>query len=76
VVVQSLQEQQKRKVTLREEGHTNGEEIVVEAEEMPTSVTSATSGCIDPLSVLKVNKMDKEENMLLKQRKQRHCPRR
>lgn len=49
---------------------------MVGAEELPTSVTSATSGGIDPLSVLKENRLVKEEHMLLKQRKWKQHPKR
>jgi len=43
-----------------------------EVKELPTSGTSATSGGTDPFSVLKENKLVKEEHMLLRQKKQRH----
>lgn len=46
---------------------------MIEVEELPTSVTSATSWGTGPLSVLKGNMLVKEEHMLLRQRKQRHC---
>lgn len=63
------QGQRKMKVALGEKGHTSKEGVMAEAEELPTNVTSATSGGVCPLSVLKVNRLDKEENMFLKQRK-------
>jgi len=49
---------------------------MVEAKELPTSATNATSGGTDPLSVLKENKLVQEERMLQRPRKQRHYPRR
>ena len=57
VVVQRLQDRVKGKVTPEEEGHSNEEEVMEEAEEMPISVTSVTSGDTSPLNVLKMNKL-------------------
>ena len=76
VAIQRPQQQQKRKVALGGDSHTSDEGVVAEVEELPTIVTSATIGGTGPLSVLKVNRLDKEEHMLLKQRKQRHHPKR
>ena len=74
--VQKLHEQQKKTITLEEEGHTNVEEVMAEAKELPSSVTSATSGGTNILNVLRVNRLEKEEHMLLRWRKKRHHPKR
>lgn len=71
-VVQKLQDQLIKKVTLEEEGLTNEEEVMAEAGEMPITITSVTSGDTDVLNVLKVIKQEKEEHMLLNRRKLRH----
>lgn len=76
VAVQRPQGQQKKKVALEEEGHIREEGEMAEAKELPTNPTSATSGVTDPLSVLKENRLAKEERMLHSQRKQRHHPKR
>ena len=44
---------------------------MVEVEDLPSSVTSITSGGTNPLSVLKVTRLEQEEHMLLRQRKLR-----
>lgn len=59
------------RVTLGEEGLTSEVEVMAEAEELPTSVTSATNGGIDRLNVLKVITQDKEEHILLNPRRLR-----
>lgn len=74
-VVPRLWGQQKKKTTLKEEGHISEEGEMVEEEELPTSATSVTSGGTGLLSVLKGNKLVKEERMSHSQRKQRHHPR-
>jgi len=71
--VQKPQAQWKRRATLEEEGHTREEGEMAEVKELPTSATSATSGGTDLFSVLKENRLVKEEHMLLRQKKQRHC---
>ena len=71
-VVQRLQEQQKNTITLEEEGHTSVEEVMAEAEELPSSVTNAISGGTSLLNVWRVNKQEEEEHMLLRWRKRRH----
>lgn len=72
VVVLRLRYRLKGKVTIEEEGHTNEEEVMAEAEEIPISVTSVTSGDTGPLNVLKMNKLDRGEHMLLSSMKWRH----
>lgn len=47
---------------------------MAEVEELLTSARSATSGGIGLLSVLKGNRLVREEHMLPSQRKQRHHP--
>ena len=54
--VQRPQGQQRKKVALGEEGHTKEEGEMAEAEEMPISVTSVTSGDTGPFNVLKTKK--------------------
>ena len=71
VAVRNLQGQQIKRVTLGEEGLTSEVEVMVEAEELPTNVTSATNGGTDRLNVLKVIKQDKGEHMLFSPRKPR-----
>lgn len=69
VAVPRPQGQQKKKAALEEEGHIREEEEMAEAEELPTTATSATSGGTDPLSVLKENKLVQEGHMLHSLRK-------
>ena len=52
------------------------EEVMEEAEELLSSVIGAISGGTSLLNVLKVNKQEEEEHMLLRWRKQRHHPKR
>ena len=59
-------------MALGEEGHTREEGEMAGEEELPTSVTSATSGGTSPLSVPKENMLVKEEHIFLKQRKLKH----
>ena len=74
--VQRLQQQHKETITLEGKGHTSVEEVMAEAQELPSSVTSAISGGRSLLSVLRVKIQEEEEHMLLKWRKQRHHPKR
>lgn len=74
-VVPRLQGQPKKETKLEEEGHISEEGETARAEELPISATSVTSGGTSLLSVLKGNKLVKEEHMLHSQRKQRHHPR-
>ena len=67
--VPRLQGQQKKETTVEEEGHIREEEEMAEVEGMPISATGATSGGTGLLSVLKRNKLVKEECMLHNQRK-------
>ena len=54
------------------EGHTSVEEVMAEADEMPTSVTIVTNGGTSLLNALKVSRLDSGEHMLLKLMQQRH----
>jgi len=76
VAVRKLRDKLKGKVTLQEEGHTNEDEVMAEADEMPISVTGVISGDTSPLNVLKMNKLDIGEHMFLSSIKQRHCHKR
>ena len=75
-VVQRLRDILRDKVAPEVEGHTIMEEVMVEVEEMPTSVTSVTNGDTGLLNVLKMSKADRGERMLLNLMKQRHYPKR
>jgi len=76
VVVQRLRDRVKGKVTPEEEGHTNEEEVMAEAKEIPISVRSVASGNTGPLNVLKTNKLGRGEHMSLNPMKRRHHHRR
>lgn len=62
---QILWDRLREKVAPEVEGHTYVEEVMEDIEEMPTSVTSVTSGGTCLLNVLKVSKLHNGENMLL-----------
>lgn len=55
---------EKKETELEEEVHIREEEEMVEEEGLPISATGATSGGTSLLSVLKWNKLVKEEHML------------
>jgi len=76
VVVRRLQDRVKVEVTPKEDCHTREEEVMAEAEEMPISVTSVTSGDTGPLNVEKMNKLGRREHISLSPMKQRHYHRR
>lgn len=70
-IVRRLRDKLIRKETPEVEGHTSEEEVMAEAEEIPSSVTSVTNGDTGLLNVLKMNQLDRGEHMLLNLMKQR-----